>query len=31
MGRVREHLETCEACAGHFQAEEQLLPLAISH
>jgi len=25
MGRVREHLETCEACAGHFRAEEQLL------
>ena len=25
MGRVREHLEACEACAGHFRAEEQLL------
>jgi anti-sigma factor (TIGR02949 family) len=25
MGRVREHLETCEACAGHFRVEEQLL------
>ncbi len=25
MGRVREHLETCEACAVHFRAEEQLL------
>lgn len=25
MGRVREHLETCEACAAHFRVEEQLL------
>jgi anti-sigma factor (TIGR02949 family) len=25
MGLVREHLETCEACAGHFRVEEQLL------
>jgi len=25
MGRVREHLETCESCAPHFRAEEQLL------
>ncbi len=25
MRRVREHLETCEACAGQFRAEEQLL------
>jgi anti-sigma factor (TIGR02949 family) len=25
MERVRQHLETCEACAGHFRVEEQLL------
>jgi anti-sigma factor (TIGR02949 family) len=25
MRRVRKHLETCEACAAHFQTEEQLL------
>lgn len=25
MREVREHLETCAACAGHFRAEDELL------
>jgi hypothetical protein len=25
MRRVRHHLETCAACAGHFRVEEDLL------